>query len=335
MSEIMLAKSYDESKLEFPVEVSIKLDGVAADFYKTPNGWLCQSRQGKPLPSTGHIVRWLNEYLPDADVNTHIIGELTVVDVPSFKEAAGVIRRLEEDERIILNAYDLYAVGRENVPYSQRKKHLVSTLQKLAKQAVRDREGVIYSIVKTVPVVGIINDMEELQQTFDSLQNLMKNSSLFEGYVIRNMDGKHSRYGIGKRSWGMMKYKPKPTLDLEVVGFEEATANKTMTFMGEEFHKGDGLRAVGRIKVLYHTGASSDGKNEYTDYEIIGVGPGCLTHEERRDLWERYEANGKQDLTGQGLIAEVEYMLDQNYDALRQPVFKRWRTDKDEPSQEA
>lgn len=321
MSEIMLSKSFDESKLEYPVEVTIKLDGVAADFYKTPNGWLCQSRQGKPLPSTGHIVQWLNEHLPDADTNTHIIGELTVTGVESFKDAGGIIRRQEIDDRIVLNAYDIYAVGRENVPYGQRKEHLATTLQKLSKVAVRaskELENTVHRIVQCVPKVGVANNKQELDQHFSSLKKLMEQSCLFEGFVIRNLGGKHSRYGIGKRSYGMMKYKPKPTIDLRLVDFEEATANKTMTFLGEEFHKGEGLRAVGGIICEYKDGTTK-------------VGPGCLTHEQRRTIWEAYQRNGK---VRDNVILEVEYMLDQNYDKLRQPVFKQWRVDKTEPSYE-
>lgn len=329
----MLAKSYDESKLEYPVEVSIKLDGVAADFYRSPNGWVCQSRQGKPLVSAGHIVKWLNNNYRSAPVNTHIIGELTVMGVSAFKEAGGIIRRQEVDDRIVLNVYDMYTVGHENLPYSQRINDMAALLKKAKKEALQASEGVSWYIIQRVPVVANAKNPTELKQHFKSLPKLMEQSDLFEGFMVRNLNGKHSRYGIGKRSWGMLKYKPKPSVDLQVHSFEEATANKTMTFLGEEFEKGEGLRAVGRINVLYSTGASSDGKNEYTDYDVIGAGPGCLTHEERRELWERYVANGKQ-IDGV-LIAEIEYMLDKNYDALRQPVFKRWRTDKDTPSQEA
>lgn len=320
MTEIMLSKSFDESKIEYPVEVTIKLDGIAADFYKTPNGWLCQSRQGKPLPSTGHIVLWLNEYLPDAEVNTHIIGELTVTGVESFKDAGGIIRRQETDDRIVLNAYDMYVVGRENEPYGQRKAQLSSTLDKLSKdtlQASKELENTIVRVVQCVPRVGIARNKQQLEQHFSSLEHLMQQSCMFEGYVIRNLGGKHSRYGVGKRSYGMMKYKPKPTIDLRLVDFEEATANKTMKFLGEEFHKGEGLRAVGGIICEYKDGTTK-------------VGPGCLTHEQRRTIWEAYARNG----TPKDVILEVEYMLDQNYDKLRQPVFKQWRFDKTEPSYE-
>ncbi len=320
MSEIMLSKSYDATKLEFPAEVTIKVDGVAADFYKTPNGWLCQSRQGKPIVSTGHIVAWMNKHFPDSEVNTHIIGELCVMGVPTFKEASGIIRKQEPDERIMLYAYDCYTVGRENVPYNQRKEHLIKAMDSKRTEARMKASTLNWYIVQCVPKIGTVRSLEELQQHFKSLPKLMEQSSMFEGYVIRNLEGKHSRYGVGKRSWGMMKYKPLGSYDLRVVGFEEATANKESTFLGETFQKDEGLRAVGRLNLEYNG-------------QIIGAGSGSLTHEERRELWELHQS-APTALQDHVLIAEIHFMIDPSYSALREARFFRWRPDKDTPSYE-
>ena len=321
-SEIMLATTYDPEKVTYPVEVSVKLDGVAADFYKAPPGWVVQSRQGKPLPSAAHIVRYLNHRFKDSPVSTHIVGELTVLGVDDFKTAAGIIRRHEEDRRIVLNIYDIYEIGKENLYYEDRVSSIEAFL-KLCNQSCFITDGALtWTFMRRVPVAGKANNLRELTKHLESVEDLMANSPSFEGFMIRCLKGADSRYKIGKRSRGMMRYKPKPTVDLEVVRFEEATANKEMTFMGEVYTEGQGLGAVGRIVALYK------GKE-------IGVGPGCLTHAERVDLWVRYQAAGGGDLTGKGLIAEVEYMLDQSYNALRQPIFKRWRTDKKEASEQS
>lgn len=324
MSEIMLGKSFDLSKLEFPVEVSIKLDGVAADFYKSPNGWAVQSRQGEPLPSAGHIVRLLNKHFSDIEVNTHIVGELTVHGVPQFKDAGGIIRRHAEDRRIILNVYDMYnpnTISWKN--YAERVQDIKNLCNRTGTFTERDG-NVSWVSVRRVPVIGSVEAPRALQEHFEALPSLMENSDMYEGFMLRTLKGVHSRYKPGKRSLGMMKYKPKPTVDLRVVDFEEATANKTMTFLGEEFNKGDGLRAVGGIVLEYNGGTTK-------------AGPGCLTHAERREIWERYErmkARGA-SLDEVNLIAEIEYMLDNSYTGLRQPVFKQWRFDKTEPSEVA
>lgn len=317
-SEIMLATSYNPDKITFPVEVSVKLDGVAADFYKTPDGWVCQSRQGKPLPSTAHIVRYLNHKFPEVRTNSHIVGELTVMGEDDFKTAAGVIRRHEPDPRITLNVYDLYIVGLENETYERRIDRINRLLERCTQGCFYTDGNVTWTFIRRVPVEAIANNMAQLQNHLTSVEEMMGKSGLFEGLVIRCLRGTDSMYKIGKRSRGMMKYKPKPTVDLRVIGFEEATANKTMTFLGENFFEGDGLKAVGGIICEYKDGTTK-------------AGPGCLTHIERRTIWEAYLRNDKKILDN--VIAEIEYMLDPSYDKLRQPVFKRWRPDKSEPSE--
>lgn len=319
MSEIMLAVTFDPTKVTYPAEVSIKLDGVAADFYKTPDGWVAQSRQGKPIPSTEHIIKFLNKNFNSVEVNTHIIGELTVTGVDDFKDAGGIIRRQEVDERITLNIYDVYVVGKENEIYADRIKRIQHFT---AKGAFGTEGSVVWSFIKRVPVCGIAYNHNDILTLFDGIDKLMETSNLFEGFMVRCLRGTDSKYKVGKRSRNMMRYKPKPTVDLEVVRFEEATANKTMTFLDEEFTEGEGLRAVGRIVALYK------------DKEI-GVGPGTLTHVERRELWDRYVKAGKPQMNGRGLLAEIEYMVDNSYTALRQPIFKRWRKDKQEVSEHA
>lgn len=314
---IMLAKTYDPDKISFPVEITIKLDGVAADFYKTTHGWVCQSRQGKPLPSTHHILRLLNQRAKHYDEGTHVVGELTVMGVPAFKDAAGIIRRHEPDERIVLNVYDMYIVGKEEESYALRLERIEEFLNGFAKYTTK-LEGVFFQIIRRVPVVGLAATAEQLCEHLASMDKMLETTKL-EGFVIRMLHGKHSIYRVGKRSHGLMRYKPCPTVDLRVIRFEEATANKTMTFLDETFEKGQGLRAVGRIVCEYK------GKE-------IGVGPGCLSHAERRKLWEWC---GGPSRIVHPLIAEVEYMLDDDYEALRQPIFKQWRTDKTTPSEEA
>lgn len=86
------------------------------------------------------------------------------------------------------------------------------------------------------------------------------------------------------------------------VGFEEAV---------DKYGKPKGM--VGRLDVLYK------GK-------VVGVGPGALTHKERKDLWESVR-KGEQKIA----IAEIKYMPDDTYEALRQATFVRWRPDKETP----
>jgi ATP-dependent DNA ligase len=132
-----------------------------------------------------------------------------------------------------------------------------------------------------------------------------------EGVVIRALYGDKSHFKAAWRSPGMLKLKVTETIDLPIHSFEEAVDKD-----------GNKKGMVGRINVQYHTGASSDGNNEYTDFKLIGIGPGKLKHEERIELWKNQKAYV-------GRMIEIAYMPDPSYDALREPRFYRFRPDKD------
>jgi ATP-dependent DNA ligase len=116
------------------------------------------------------------------------------------------------------------------------------------------------------------------------------------------------QWNPGKRCWGTQKLKGEPTIDLRVVGFEEAVSEA-----------GEPKGMVGRINVEL---ARADGT-----VEIVGVGPGKLTHEERFHLWRTRNSTKVEDMN---LIAEIKYMPDATYGKLRQPTFQQWRPDKTE-----
>ena len=321
---ITLATTFDRLKMDYPAELSIKLDGDAARFIKQAGKWLVVSRQNKEIKSVGHILKVLDRYGSHLEDGTSIVGELTVMGVNTFKDASGVVRRHTTDPRIILNIYDVYAPKLMQTSYKHRVVIIKEIVEHFRTKSLLTHNGVTYQCIKRVPVV--LSSAQSYNAMHKYLEDSINNvGGIIEGLIIRPLLGRHSTIAIARRSRGLTRFKPKPTVDLEIVAFEEATANKEMTFMKEVYQKGDGLSAVGRIVALYNG-------NE------IGVGPGCLTHAERREIWLRYVANNKQ-LTTPGrsvkLIAEVEYMKDDSYTALRQPVFKRWRPDKVEASEEA
>jgi len=146
-------------------------------------------------------------------------------------------------------------------------------------------------------------------------------SAYFEGWIARcTMDP----FIPNKRQKGFQKDVIEPTVDLKIVGFEEATATKDRPEDG--LKKGDGLGMVGRVIAEYR-GAR------------IGVGPGKLSHDERRELWSEWVhwqstiASGYKT-TEWSRIAEVKHKRDPSYAALRQPTFQHWRDDKTEPNEE-
>lgn len=284
---IMLAAKYNPDKQKFPAYVSEKLDGVAADIYTSKKDIHIRSRQGEPISSVMHLISDLDKRLREQDdtrVGMHFIGELYIPG-KDFKDISGSVRRQSEDcPEMEFHVYDFYIEGKEDMEYVDRMAELSDTLP-LRKN----------SQIKLVPIQHV-KDKEDVEVY---KRDLMARNPKAEGIMVRQSTGKETTYQIGKRPKGMAKYKVTETADLEVVGFEEAIDAKTKA----------PLNMVGRIVCKYK------GRE-------IGVGPGCLTHPERREIWANQSAYLR-------CTAEIAYMPDDSYEALREPRFLHWRPDKD------
>lgn len=291
MSEtMMLSKSLKienevvKTKLIYPVQLTEKLDGVPAKYTKVNGEIVIKSRQNVDIVSTQHIVDWLSDKLIEGD---SIIGELTIPNTP-FKDISGAVRRSENNPELVLNVFDFVPAGM-HLEFQDRLETLV---QRVGCFTMPNTP------VQYIAGVCCYTD-EQLLKEIEVFMELNPNA---EGVVVREFRGNNSYFEAGKRSKGMLKYKPKPTVDLEVVSFEEAHSKA-----------GEPLGMIGRINALYQG-------------EIIGIGPGKLTHAERKEIFNNVDHYI-------GMIGEIEYMRDPSYTALRQPTFQRWRTDKTEPSE--
>ncbi len=291
----MLAKTFKkESQLLFPVVFSEKLDGVAVDFFavETLDGGpkvFARSRQDEPLLSVDHIRQYLLGKLPN---KAHLICELYIPG-EDFKDISGIVRRHETTGELYAFIYDFYIEGQEHLNYMERMNQMVSYL---GKYIIPDLDVCPVQFIAAVKV-DTLEDWHKVLPQFFALRPDA------EGVVIRSLYEK-AHYKPGWRSPGMLKHKVTNTIDLGVQGFEEAICKDT----------GNGLGMVGRINVFYKG-------------EIIGVGPGKMTHEERKHVF----ANQPDYINK---IIEVAYMPDASYDALREPRFYRWRDDKQKPNEE-
>lgn len=291
---IMLAKPFDVTKLEFPCVVTEKLDGVAADFYvplgSNTGACLVQSRQKEPILSVQHIQDWLTHKLPEG---CHLICELYIPQTP-FKDISGKVRSHDAQPDLYAYVYDFYEEGDyqgsplTELTYQMRMQRFVEVM---GKHITTSNDWMIP--VRIIPGIKAAS----AGQLENIVAKMGKDKPKSEGCVIRNLTGPHSGYGIGKRSWGMQKRKKQDTFDVEIIGFEEAISKDD-----------EPLDMVGRIQVRYSGGES-------------GVGPGKMTHEERKRVWK----NRKKYI---GLIAEVTAMTDESYEGLREGRFIRWREDK-------
>lgn len=297
---IELAKPYNPSKMTYPATVTIKLDGVPARLSRSKPP---QSRQGNDITSIAHIHNFFMEYFKNSP-QTELIGEIYVHGM-SFKDISGRVRKQNEQfKEAKLYVFDLVSRTDEgiNAEHGLRMQALEIMLDDIAGLKGCARQDLPIVAFKPITVAN----EEEARAAHDALMQAMPNA---EGTMLASLK---RAFCAGKRTWDLQKCKPEPTIDLEIIGFQEAV----------EAASGAGKGRVGRLVAkLWET--MPDGT---LNPRQIGIGPGKLTHEEAKHLWVDYKS-GK--WTNQ--IAEIKYMRDDSYDSLRQPTFQRWRDDKDEP----
>lgn len=293
MSTIPLAKGFSEKHLKFPVFLSHKIDGVPVRIDIDTNGcFTVRSRQNKPVPSVGELVQdFVDATSAYLDLPCTLIGEVYQRGDPcaDFKDTSGIVRRKDDQSDLVAIAlFEMFTPALQEVGFERRY------------EALR----VLECALDDVGLLGMVHVCE--QQRVETLSQLEHHFEDFcnrwpeaEGMVARNWD---DPFMPGKRSWGYQKLLREPTIDLWIVGFEEAIDQH-----------GNPKGMAGRLVASYKG-------NE------IGIGPGRLTHDERTTLWVHYQTG-----VFHKRMAQIKYKADDSYDALRQPTFQFWRDDKDEP----
>ena len=317
MSTIPLAKGYTPDKLEFPVLVSEKLDGVPVSVTivvrpdGTPRLTSVETRQGETMHSCQSIVfDWYSENLSMFEGfpgKHYVVGELvqTADKRLPFKDTGGIARRQEDQGYTLsLGVFDYFWEG-GYVNYADRIGYFAE------KQINTDNVWVIpFSTVKSA------TELDELFARFTETNKELGGNQP-EGMVARSYN---DIFKPGKRSWGYQKMLNEPTIDLFVVGATEAV----------DKHKKP-KNMVGGLVVSYKGALSK-------------VGAGKMTHKERTSLFAdvyRNEASsvntglpGSPNEVWYGfpvpMMAQIKYKEDDSYDALRQPTFQCWRDDKTE-----
>jgi len=202
-------------------------------------------------------------------------------DVP-FKDVGGMCRQHTQCDDLILNVFDFYRPTLEGPDLMPFGKRIL-----LADGLVRGMHW-----CKVIPQI-LCKDSIALANALTVIKATRSDGFVPEGAVIRNCNDKWIE---GKRGWGYQKVVDDPTTEVWITDVEEATSKE-----------GEPLGMVGRLN------GDWNGKR-------IGVGPGKLTHDERKALWVMGWASG-------GAWATVKYKRDPSYSSLRQPTFQNWRPD--------
>lgn len=303
MSKTMpLAHNYDSKKTPYPAIMQRKYDGVPIVFRNIGGHILAISRQNEIMTSVDHIREALSGVLNPGD---EIIAECLVRGVNTFKEASGIIRRKNKTD---IRIYGVVFDGSRSTDKDRRYIDRTEWLRSVCYRVGVDRLG--------YPLSCVVHNEQQMLGAYDKWLEVFKaHKEDLEGAMLHHTE---KPYVTGKRLWGMSRYKPQPTIDLEVVGYEEAVSEA-----------GEPLGMVGRVNVRLRRRAASGAVSE----AVVGVGPGKLTHDERRAVWQAaaVDLTRPERFAPFKIIAEIKYMPDPSYDALRQPTFQRWRPDKTEP----
>lgn len=226
MSTIPLAKPYNEAKIEYPGYLSVKLDGVPIR-YDVSIGQdgvhvSMRTRQGKESVSTQDQFYLMLSSLMEAGVlksgNHTFIAEVTHKTYKDFKDAAGVVRRQEPQEDLVLNVFDFYPQD-SNATFEERLAVLLYMMQHVHSEAF-----------KVIPQLRV-DDPEQFKVV---QEYLLDRFPTCEGLIYR---AANAGFNPGKREWSYQKILIKPTADLRIVGMLEG--------------KGKNANAAGRLIAEY------------------------------------------------------------------------------------
>lgn len=298
---IELYKPWDPKKVTKFGVVSQKLDGVPMRTLSIGGHLIGFSRQWERINTVPQIVAYAKQLIKETGGS--LVGEL-YVDGMDFKDISGLVRRDKPDaetEKLVWYLHDADITNQPNAPYSFRMATAIKALAEL-----RERLGVAEQDfpIRFIPFVPVRSPVEA-EAAFAAI---MLANPKAEGAMWHDLN---KTFDPGKRKWTGLKMLKKPTIDILITGFEEAV---------DKFGNPKGM--VGRLKATLNV---MNHKCELTSHEI-GVGPGKLSHAERKLLWAQF-------IQGKFIprIAQVQYKVDDSYAALREPTFQFWRDDKDEP----
>lgn len=277
--------------------VSRKLDGVPVRFHKLSGKTLAFTRQNELITSIPHLIPYAASMLLEGG---SFVGELQSGNM-SFKDVSGLVRTKvpnTETGKLTCHVFDFDITKRPEMPYAARWRDFEFALRQL--QEHHKIEGAACA-VRLVPHI-IAHGPEAVEAAFKAIMDANPGS---EG-VVAHWIGKP--FQPGTRRWDTMKLKPHESLDVEVVGYEEAV---------DKYKRPKDMVGGIQIKLWQIRGG------ELT-YDITNVGPGCMTLAERKVEWAKFK-QGK----FKPRLAEVHAMPDDTYNGLREGRWQRWRDDKD------
>ena len=208
MYKPMLAKDFDPSRVEYPVYVEPKLDGVrvVAHIDFSTNRIEMFFRSGNPVLSLLHIEKLLmnsRKHFEDAGYGDKIFLDGEVTHPDGYKTASGQSRWIHEQApELEYSIFDAIDDGEAHMPYVDR----ITKLNKI-EYAFTDNMWV----VKVVPSL-IAEDLGEVNEIYADYM-----AKGMEGVMVKDANAPY----VEKRSFYWMKMKEELSVDIPIVGFFE------------------------------------------------------------------------------------------------------------------
>jgi len=196
----MLASSFDKrkDKIQYPVDVQPKLDGVRCMAYWEGDSVKLMSRGGKYWECCDHIVAELEQILPKGWV---LDGELYIHGA-TFQEITRMVKKMRPESVTV--KYHVYDVPRSHDDEGNVWNDRIEDLGDLA-EAFEDEECLE---VVTTYLADDEDAVFELQSKF------LEDG--YEGAIVRELDGE---YRFGYRSRSLLKVKNFTDKEYEITGF--------------------------------------------------------------------------------------------------------------------
>lgn len=281
----MLAATYNDEIITFPVLATPKIDGIRA---LKINGSLV-SRSFNSIPNNS-IREYLEMILPDgAD------GEITSGD--SLFTTTSAVMTTQGYPSFVFYWFD-WVPGSTNVPYSER--------VQLIKALRLPSAHILQNVVKLIP--DILHNMAELAEYNSNALCKTQNRDAFEGIMLRRPDGK---YKCGRSTvCEMLLVKIKPYLDSDatIINTEPLMHNNNEPTLDNFGNKKRSSRKQHMVPI--NTLGSIVARTNTNVVFKIGTG---YTQEQRAFLWA-----SRHDLIGQ--MVKYKHM-GLNKNAPRSPVF--------------
>jgi DNA ligase-1 len=198
-----------------PLFAQPKLDGVRMVVVKNGDGSITMTtRQGKDIHFMNHIRDCIGSVLP---IGWVLDGELFCT-TKSFEEITGIVRKSvvehtnPEDIRAIeYHVFDMFMIGREDVPFTTRKEYMVS-LEKALSMAMA------MATTAECPVKIVPTYLLTKEEDIETIHSRM-NEEGHEGTIYRVPSG---LYAPRARSKDLLKRKDFMTEEYRIVDYTEA-----------------------------------------------------------------------------------------------------------------